>query len=180
MRSESSQTISVSRSSLHLATLGICSVYLQINLVLGRYNVSSASCGYESFDRMTHDAVVALHKNVQIVVMQKCRVMKKLLSVNTFHSLWVATTQFFFHFTKYRAASADPKSANEQQFKLEWTIRVANSSIKMLLVKMNVVLTPAWLKFEMYPAPVPSSAHKALKCLVVRVRVSTFLVDIYV
>ena len=63
------------------------SVYLQINLELGRYNVSSASCGYESYDRMTHDAVVALHKNVQIVVMQKCRVMKKLLSVNTFHSL---------------------------------------------------------------------------------------------
>ena len=74
------------------------SVYLQINLELGRYNVSSASCGYESFDRMTYDAVVALHKNVQIVVMQKCRVMKKLLSVNTFHSLWVATTQFFFSF----------------------------------------------------------------------------------
>ena len=74
------------------------SVYLQINLELGRYNVSSASCSYGSYDRMTHDAVVALHKNVQIVVMQKCRVMKKLLSVNTFHSLWVATTQFFsFH-----------------------------------------------------------------------------------
>ena len=106
--------------------------------------------------------VVALYKNVQIVVMQKCRVMKKLLSVNTFHSLWVATTQFFFHFTKTRAASADPKSANEQQFKLEWTIRVANSSIKMLLVKMNVVLTPAWLKSEMYTAPVHSSEHKTL------------------
>ena len=69
----------------------------------------------------------------------------------------------FFHFSKTRAASADPKSANEQQFKLEWTIRVANSSsIKMLLVKMNVVLTPAWLKSEMYTAPVQSSAHKTL------------------
>ena len=81
---------------------------------------------------------------------------------STLFTLYELQQLIFFHFSKTRAASADPKLANEQQFKLEWTIRVANSSIKMLLVKMNVVPTPAWMKSEMYTAPVQRSAHKTL------------------
>ena len=101
----------------------------QQHTTLGRYNVSSASCGYDSYDRMTHDAVVALHKNVQIVVMQKCRVMKKLLSVNTFHSLWVATTQFFFISPKLEQ---HPPTLNQQMSNnLNWNGQLGSRILQL-------------------------------------------------
>ena len=125
--------------------------------------------------------VAALHKNVQIVVMQKCRVMKKLLSVNTFHSLWVATTQFFFISPKLEQ---HPPTLNQQMSNnLNWNGQLGSRILQLKCCWWKWMLSRHLLGWNLKCTRLQSGAlhtKPSLKCLVVRVRVSKFLVDIYV